>query len=118
MQQLQAQAVHDEGRWRVLFRRPLTTPDSADDLQLPVATAVPVAFQAWDGSNGEDGSQGAVSTWYFIDLQEATPVTVYVAPAVALLLTGTLGLTAVARARRRETELVVEEPDDAGDGAA
>ena len=103
-QQLQARAVHHEGQWRLLLRRPLTTPDSADDLQLPLATAVPVAFQAWDGSNGEDGAQGSISTWYFINLQEATPVTVYVAPAVALLLTGMLGMVVVSRAQRRERQ--------------
>lgn len=101
-QQLQATAVHQGGQWKVLYRRALATPDSAADLQISTATAIPVAFQAWDGDNGEDGAQGAISTWYFINLQEATPVTVYVAPAVALLLTGILGMVVVSRAQRRE----------------
>jgi len=104
-QELQTTAVHQEGQWRVLFRRSLATPDSAGDLQIPTASAIPVAFQAWDGDNGEDGTQGAISTWYFINLQEATPITVYVAPAIALLLTGVLGMVAVARAQRRENHL-------------
>jgi hypothetical protein len=107
-QQLQAIAVHAEGQWRVLLRRALATPDSAADLQIPRARALPIAFQAWDGDNGEDGTQGAVSTWYFINLQEATPVTVYVAPAVALLLTGVLGLVVVSRAQQRERGLQPE----------
>jgi hypothetical protein len=104
-QDLQAAAIHSEGRWQVLLKRSLATSDSTGDLQIPTASAVPIAFQAWDGDNGEDGTEGAVSTWYFINLQEATPVTVYVAPAIALLLTGVLGMVAVARAQRRENDL-------------
>jgi mono/diheme cytochrome c family protein len=104
-QTLHAAAVHREGQWQVLFRRSLATPDSAGDLQIPTASAVPIAFQAWDGDNGEDGTQGAVSTWYFINLQQATPVTVYVTPAIALLLTGVFGMVAVTRAQRRERHL-------------
>ena len=64
--------------------------------------AVPMAFQAWDGDNGEAGNRGAVSTWYFLALQEETPATVFVAPAVAMVLTAGLGLLVVARAQRRE----------------
>ena len=102
--QLQTQASWSDGEWRVLFRRPLATPDSAADLQLPLAQAVPIAFQAWDGDNGEAGTQGSISTWYFINLQESTPVTVYVAPAFAFMLTAGLGFLVVVRAQRRESE--------------
>jgi hypothetical protein len=86
----------------VLFRRSLVTPDSAADLQLQTAQAVPIAFQAWDGDNGESGNQGSISTWYFIQLKERTPATVYAAPVLALLLTAGLGLLVVARAQKRE----------------
>ena len=91
-----------DGEWRVLFRRSLATADSAGDLQLPRATAVPVAFQAWDGDNGEAGKQAGVSTWYFLALEDATPATVYVTPVLAFLLTAALGMVVVARAQKRE----------------
>ena len=106
-QQLTAVSSWTDGEWRVLFRRSLATPDSVADLQLPRATAVPIAFQAWDGDNGEAGKQAAVSTWYFLALEDATPATVYVAPIAAFLLTavgllygqaGTLNLADLARA--------------------
>ena len=93
-----------EGEWRVLFRRSVTTADSAQDLQLPLGQAVPVAFQAWDGDNAEAGNRAAVSTWYFLALEQATPVTVFVAPALAMILTAGLGLLVVARAQKRERE--------------
>jgi len=102
--QLAVSASWSEGEWKVLFRRALATPDSAADFQFPVAQAVPVAFQAWDGDNGESGGQGSVSTWYFIQLQESVPVTVYVAPALAMILTAGLGLLVVVRAQKREEE--------------
>jgi hypothetical protein len=102
--QLTVQSAWDEGEWRVLFRRPLVTPDSAADLQLQPATAVPIAFQAWDGDNGESGLQGSISSWYFIQLEEQTPVVVYAMPALALAVTAGLGLLVVARAQKREQE--------------
>jgi hypothetical protein len=63
---------------------------------------VPIAFQAWDGDNGEAGNQAAVSTWYFLALEDAVPVTVFVTPLAAFLLTAVLGLIMVSRAQRRE----------------
>ena len=101
-QQVSAEATWADGEWRVLFRRSLSTPDSTADLQFPRATVVPVAFQAWDGDNGEAGNQAAVSTWYFLALEEAVPATVFVTPLAAFLLTAGLGLVMVARAQRRE----------------
>lgn len=103
-QQVKAVSAWADGEWRVLFTRSLATPDTTVDLQLPRATAVPVAFQAWDGDNGEAGNQAGVSTWYFLALEDATPATVYVAPVVAFLLTAVLGIVVVSRAQKRERE--------------
>src|SRR3989449_8073149 len=47
-----AQAVYDHGEWRVVFTRALATPDTANDVQLATGRAIPVAFFAWDGSDG------------------------------------------------------------------
>ena len=70
---------------------------------------VPVAFQVWDGDNGEAGNQAAVSTWYFLALEEAVPVSVFVAPIAAFLLTAGLGMVVVARAQKREREMPGQE---------
>jgi hypothetical protein len=59
---------------------------------------------AWDGDNGESGARGAVSSWYFLFLEDATPATVYVYPALMLILTFVLGLWAVSSAQKRERE--------------
>jgi hypothetical protein len=89
---------HAEGEWKVLFRRSLDT-GGAEDLVLPVGQAVPMAFQAWDGDNGESGNQGAVSTWYFLFLEQPTPVSVYVAPPIVLVLTLLFGLLVIRQAQ-------------------
>lgn len=107
-QAVQAEAVFDEGQWQVLFRRALSTDDPAD-LQFPTGAAIPLAFFAWDGDNGEYGHRAAVSSWYFLALQEAPPVTVYVAPAMALALTALLAGLAVVRAQKREREASTED---------
>ncbi len=94
-------AVWEAGQWRVLFSRSLTT-EGEDDPPFAVGTAIPMAFQAWDGDNGEQGAQGSVSTWYFLSLQQPTPMAAYVAPVVALALAFGLLLLMVRRAQRRE----------------
>ncbi|MDT8341192.1 MAG: c-type cytochrome [Longimicrobiales bacterium] len=94
-------AVHEAGQWHVLFRRALST-ESSEDPPFAVGTAIPMAFQAWDGDNGEEGAQGSVSTWYFLSLQQPTPVVAYGAPALALFLAFGLGLVVVRRAQRKQ----------------
>lgn len=97
-QHVRAEAEHSDGEWRVLFVRSLDT-GGAEDLVFPVGQTVPVAFQAWDGDNGESGNQGAVSTWYFLFLEQPTPMSVYVAPPIALVLTLLFGLLVIRQAQ-------------------
>jgi hypothetical protein len=98
-QQVSAVAAHADGQWKVLFRRALDT-GGTGDLAFPEGQTVPVAFQAWDGDNGESGTQGSVSTWYFLALMPATPLAVYVTPPLALAITLGFGLLVVRRAQR------------------
>ena len=102
-QDLTVSALHQDGQWQVMFIRPLVTDDEAD-LDFVTGTAIPLAFFAWDGDNGESGTRGAVSSWYFLYLQDATSNTVYVAPALAMMLTAVLGFLVVGRAQKRERE--------------
>ena len=96
-----AQAVYDHGQWRLVLTRALATPDSADELQFRTGRAIPVAFFGQDGSNGEFGTRMAVSTWYFLALDQPTPPRVFVTPVVAIAVTLGLGLVLVRRAQQR-----------------
>ena len=96
-----AQAVYDHGQWRVVFTRALASPDTVTQLPFRSGRAIPVAFFAWDGSNGEHGTRMAVSTWYFLALDEPVPARVFISPVLAMVLTLGLGLLVVWRAQQK-----------------
>ncbi len=102
-QDLSVNASHVNGQWQVMFTRSLITEDEGD-LDFVRGRAIPMAFFTWDGDNGESGTRSSVSSWYFLFLQDATPNTVYIAPAVAMMLTAGLGMLIVGRAQKREEE--------------
>jgi mono/diheme cytochrome c family protein len=95
-----AQSIYDAGQWRVVFTRALATPDSASQLQFQTGRAIPIAFFAWDGSNAESGTRMAVSTWYFLALDEPVPARVFISPVLAMTLVLAVGLLMVRRAQR------------------
>jgi DMSO reductase family type II enzyme heme b subunit len=101
---LGAQAVYDQGQWHVVFARSLATADTSNQLQFRAGRAIPVAFFAWDGSNGETGRRMAVSSWYFLSLDTPTPPRVFVSPVLAMVVTLGLGWMVVRRAQRRARE--------------
>jgi hypothetical protein len=96
-----ASASYADGRWRVQFSRALVPVDTAAAPTFQLGRAIPIAFFAADGSNGETGTRGAVSAWYAIYLDLPTPPGVYVAPVVAVLLTVGLGFVVLWRAQQQ-----------------
>ena len=95
-------AAFADGEWRVQFTRALVPADTAAALAFVTGRAIPIAFSAADGSNGEDHVRAAVSTWYAIYLDAPTPRRVYVAPTLSTLVTAALGFLLVSRTQRRE----------------
>jgi len=96
-----AEARFADGQWRLVFTRALATADTANELQFEAGRAIPVAFFAWDGSNGEHDTRMAVSAWYFLALDQPTPPRVYLSPVVAMAVTLGLGMLVAVRAQRR-----------------
>jgi len=96
-----AQAVYDHGQWRVVLTRALASTDTASQLPFRTGRAIPVAFFASDGSNGEHGSRMAISTWYFLALDEPVPARVFISPVLAMMLTLGLGMLVVWRAQQK-----------------
>jgi len=102
-QDLQTEATFANGEWAVVFKRSFATGDE-EDLEFGMGQAIPMAFFAWDGDNGEYQHRTAVSSWYFLALEDAPPATLFVAPALALALTALFGVLVVSRAQKRERE--------------
>ena len=97
---LRGEATWEEGRWTLVVRRPLIS--EGEGLDFAEGVPIPVAFQAWDGSSGETGRRGSISTWYYVLLEQPASRRVVIAPLVAVLLTGAFGLVLVRRARKEE----------------
>lgn len=76
-QEATGQGVFEDGVWRVVLKRPLTTKDAAHDVQFVKGELIPVAVHVWDGANGETGLRRVISSWYFVVLKTQVPSSVY-----------------------------------------
>ena len=84
---LTATGDYKDGQYRVLFRRALT--GKPGEQAFAPGAFVPIAFQAWDGEQGEEGLKMAMSSWYSLLLEPPTPFTVYLWPlGIGLLALG------------------------------
>ena len=87
-QQVTSKIKYDDGQYRLVFNRSLSTPDKEIDIQFAPGQFIPISFFVWDGTNSETGVSGAISSWYFLLLEPTTPSTVYIYPFVAILMMG------------------------------
>lgn len=74
--QTKATASYQDGRWQLVFRRPLETPDGAD-LAFVRDQFVPVSFMVWDGYAGEVEDRLGLTTWSVVYLQSPLPAVQY-----------------------------------------
>lgn len=95
-----ARGGYDDGRYRVILRRARAGQDEHDASVEPGAFT-PIAFHLWDGSHGEEGKKRSISAWYYLLLEPETPSTVFVAPALVILLSAGAELWIVRFLRRR-----------------
>jgi mono/diheme cytochrome c family protein len=98
-QQAEGKGVFDDGVWRVVMKRPLTTKDVANDVQFATGQLIPVAVHIWDGANGETGLRRTISSWYFVVLTTGMSVGVYLYTAAAILLVAGLEFWLIRKTR-------------------
>lgn len=86
---VEAQFDYAEGHYRLLLIRSLNTGDP-EDIELRPGEFIPIAFQAWEGSNGEAGTRMALSSWYSLLLEESTSTSavLYAALAAVVVVAG------------------------------
>lgn len=63
-QDVEAKGVWDNGRWRVVIRRPLQS--KGNDVRFKAGTRIPVAFGLWDGDAMDRDGQKSVSYWHLL----------------------------------------------------
>ena len=93
--------VWNDGQWSVIIKRKLLTEDK-DDVQFEKGKFIPVSFQAWDGSNSEDGSRMSLSTWNYLVLEAGTPVSVYIYTGIFVVVSYILAWFFTWRARKHK----------------
>jgi DMSO reductase family type II enzyme heme b subunit len=89
----------EDGQWRLVLHRTLVPGDTAERPSFRVGEPTPIAFYAWDGSNGEAGKRVAIGSWYFLFLEQPVTARVYIVPLAAVLITALLGLAAIRAAQ-------------------
>jgi DMSO reductase family type II enzyme heme b subunit len=85
-QDVRGRITYADGRYQLLIHRSLLTEDKKD-LQFEAGAFIPIAFAAWDGSNGEVGTRCSVSTWYYLLLEKPASNKPYILGLVGALLT-------------------------------
>jgi len=73
---LSARGQWQDGRWRVLMKRPRGVQAQpavdAADVVFRKGQFIPVSFANWDGNNGEVGSQHTLTPWFWLLLPSET----------------------------------------------
>lgn len=69
------------GRWTVIFKRPLKG-DYQEDTSFEVGKYIPTIFFVWDGHNGDVGRKMAVSAYYYTILVPPIPKETYIYPTL------------------------------------
>ena len=97
---LQAKSSYTDGQYKLWVKRALKTEDKKD-LQLEPGVFVPIAFSAWDGSNGDVDTKRTITSWYTFVLEPVPSSRRFIyPPLIAVLSLGLLfGLRAVVQRR-------------------
>jgi len=68
-QPVKTKARWSNGRWSLVMIRPLNSGGN-QNVQFSPGSIIPIAFNAWDGSNGEHGIVMGLSTWHLLYLNQ------------------------------------------------
>ncbi len=102
---LQAEGVWEDGRWRILMKRPRnggSKDGKVGDLNFIEGQFLPISFANWDGSNGEQGSRHTLTTWGWLVLPpEVDLQKLYGIPLAIALLVFLMGVLLVNSQRSR-----------------
>lgn len=89
-QDVKAKGVYQNGSWKVVFSRALSTPDVEHDTQIKPGDFINIAFAVWDGKKlesgdvKEKGSQKAVSSWWYFRADPPPDYSAYYYVALAV----------------------------------
>jgi DMSO reductase family type II enzyme heme b subunit len=86
-QDVTGKGVWSSNKWKVVFLRRLENSD-VNDAQLQPYEYKDMAFAIWDGSNGEQGAQKTVSSWYYLQVEAPPNRMIYAYSLIAIVVAG------------------------------
>lgn len=106
-QDVAASGVWQDGTWRVVFSRPLNTGEDQNhqDVQIEPGVWTSVAFAFWDGeivdgSVKEQGSQKAVSSWWYLRAEPPPDNSIYGYVVLGLVIAVAFEMVLVRKLRK------------------
>ena len=67
---IKGNAINEDGRYKLFFKRELFTNDKANDIQFELNKFIPIGFFVRDGYNKETDTKMAISSWYNLYLEK------------------------------------------------
>jgi hypothetical protein len=95
--------VWNDGAWRTV----ISVPRTQEGFSFERGQTIPVAFAGWDGASRERGGEKAISTWYFLSLEQPTGPFAYINPVLVVAgaaIAQILGLRLLRRRKAKEAE--------------
>ena len=105
-QKARGQGIWKNGKWKVVVLRSRITDDKKDVQFAEKGEIIPMAFNVWDGSNGEHGLIMSLSSWTYIYLETSTSLMAYPFALFGVLLIGGLEVWFIRKTREEEAEKV------------
>ncbi|MBI3585142.1 MAG: c-type cytochrome [Nitrospinae bacterium] len=97
-QMVDGKAVFKDGQWKLVMKRSLNTDDKGD-IQFIKGKFIPMAINAWDGSNGESGMSKSVSSWHYVILETPVPSKVYLYTLLSIIAVGVVEIVLVKKTK-------------------
>lgn len=105
-QDVKGKGVYQNGTWKVVFTRSLTTGDVDHDTQFKPGEFINIAFAIWDGKKLESGdlkergSQKAVSSWWYFRAEPPSDYSGYFYAALAIGLAAGVQFVIIRKLRK------------------
>jgi DMSO reductase family type II enzyme heme b subunit len=99
--QAKGRVEYENGRYRLVMRRPRMASSPAVAPPFSEGMFLPIAFMAWDGSNGETGTKFSMSSWYYLRLEPTRSKARWIYPPLVVAAVFGFEIWGLRRVRRR-----------------
>lgn len=106
-QDVKGKGVYQDGKWKVMFTRAITTSDAEHDTQFKPGEFINIAFAVWDGKKDpasgdlkEKGSQKAVSSWWYFRVEPQPDYSSYFYALLAIGLAAGFEIVVIRKLRK------------------